>query len=82
VTGLPTHRDINFDPNTPQFVVRTYCIPWGWYTYGPFATFNDAANWAADRNWAPHDVKVQQATKGSPWKSMKDPGTVRRRVTP
>lgn len=66
----PTNRDVAFDPNRDQFVVRVYNVPYGWFTYGPFASTNDALNWAGDQDWAITDFEVELATKRSPWKSM------------
>jgi hypothetical protein len=64
-----------FDPTTPQWVVRWYTIPHGWFTAGPFSSFDEANDWLEHEDFAISDdgVEVKRATKGSPWKSMIKP---------
>lgn len=72
----PSKRSVEYNPALQQWVVRTHTVPYGYQSYGPFDDANTAANWAADRDWAPHNVDILPATERSAWKSMKDPDSV------
>lgn len=69
----PTNRGVAFDPSRQQWITRWYTIPHGWFTAGPFDSFEEAEQWAQRVDSAVRDIEILPATKRSPWKSMRDP---------